>query len=489
MKSFFNFLTEARQTKASTRAKELGLTGDGKGNWVDKAGNIIARTEGGKLVFVQKKGGAQRQDPEKVGQYKTPEQQVQRRPSTPEEDESQVGKDEGDEGVNKGGNKEGQTLTLVFGRFNPPTIGHKKLLDNARQVAADGDLKVYPSRSFDPKKNPLDPTQKTDLMRKMFPDHEESIVNDESVKTIFDALKLADNEGYSNIKIVVGSDRVAEFDNLAQKYNGDLYDFEEIETISAGQRDDEAEDVSGMSASKLRKAAAENDFESFRKGIPDNIDDKAARQIMNTVRKGMQVATESWNLWEIAPKFDWKNLRENYVTGKIFKIGDLVENLNTGLIGKVIRRGTNYLICVTEENIMFKSWIRDLMEAKEIEVPSNNLKSLTKKAINRKDNNIDGFVDKEDEKVGPYGAFIPQSRNLPKNFKENYQEKVVDNKKRTSGKPNTLVGTTGYFKYAVDMTPGFEKGDKTNLQPGGKPYKGPKSNIREFINRYKIKNK
>jgi len=428
MKSFFNFLTEARQTKASTRAKELGLTGDGKGNWVDKAGTIIARTEGGKLVFVQKKGGAQRQDSEKVGQYKTPEQQVQRRPSTPEGDESQVEKDEGDEGVNKGGNKEGQTLTLVFGRFNPPTIGHKKLLDNARQVAADGDLKVYPSRSFDPKKNPLDPTQKTDLMRKMFPDHEESIVNDESVKTIFDALKLADNEGYSNIKIVVGSDRVAEFDNLAQKYNGDLYDFEEIETISAGQRDDEAEDVSGMSASKLRKAAAENDFESFRKGIPDNIDDKAARQIMNTVRKGMQVATESWNLWEIAPKFDWKNLRENYVTGKIFKIGDLVENLNTGLIGKVIRRGTNYLICVTEENIMFKSWIRDLCE---------------------------------------------------------YTEVKMNSKKRTSEKPNTLVGTTGYFKYAVDMTPGFEKGDKTNLQPGGKPYKGPKSNIREFINRYK----
>lgn len=428
MKSFFNFLTEARQTKASTRAKELGLTGDGKGNWVDKAGTIIARTEGGKLVFVQKKGGAQRQEPEKTAQYKSPEQQTQRRPSEPEEDERQVGKGEDDESVNRGENKEGQTLTLVFGRFNPPTIGHKKLLDNARQVAADGDLKVYPSRSFDPKKNPLDPAQKTDLMRKMFPDHEESIVNDESVKTIFDALKLADNEGYSKIQIVVGSDRVAEFDNLAQKYNGDLYNFEEIETISAGQRDDEAEDVSGMSASKLRKAAAENDFESFRKGIPDNIDDKAARQIMNTVRKGMQVATESWNLWEIAPKFDWKNLRENYVTGKIFKIGDLVENLNTGLIGKVIRRGTNYLICVTEENIMFKSWIRDLRE---------------------------------------------------------YIEVKNDRRMRVPGKPNTLVGTTGYFKHVVDMTPGFEKGDKTNLQPGGKPYKGPKSNIREFINRYK----
>jgi len=335
-----------------------------------------------------------------------------------------------EENAEKVGDKGGKTLTLVFGRFNPPTIGHKKLLDGAASVAADGDIKIYPSRSFDPKKNPLDPGQKTDLMKKMFPKHADNIINDDSVKTIFDALKIADKEGYSNIKIVVGSDRVAEFDNLAQKYNGDLYTFDDIETISAGERDEDAEGVSGMSASKMRKAAAENDFETFRTGIPDNIDDKTARQIMTTVRRAMKVTTESWNLWEIAPKFDWKNLRENYVTGKIFKIGDLVENLNTGLVGKVIRRGTNYLICVTEDNIMFKSWVRDLCE---------------------------------------------------------YTEVKMNSKKRTSGKPNTLVGTTGYFKYAVDMTPGFEKGDKTNLQPGGKPYKGPKSNIREFINRYKIK--
>jgi len=427
MKSFLNFFSEARQTKASTRAKQLGLTGDGQGNWVDKAGNIVARTEDGELRFTDRKGGAQRQEPGKAVQYKGPEQEVGKKVSAPEEEPRQrtSGEEEGESA-----DKTGQTLTLVFGRFNPPTVGHKKLLDAAAQVASDGDLRIYPSRSFDPKKNPLDPGQKSDLMKKMFPDHENSIVNDESVKTIFDALKIADGEGYSNIKIVVGSDRVGEFDNLAQKYNGDLYDFDEIETISAGQREDDAEGVTGMSASKLRKAAAENDFATFRTGIPDNIDDKTAKTIMNTVRKGMQVATESWNLWEIAPKFDWKNLRENYITGKIFKINQFVENLNTGLVGKVIRRGTNYLICVTEEDIMFKSWIRDLRE---------------------------------------------------------YSEVKMDSKKRVPGKPNTLGGTTGYFKYVADMTPGFEKGDKTNLQDGGKPYKGPKSNFREFINRYKNK--
>jgi len=426
MKSFFNFFSEARTTKASARAKQLGLTGDGQGNWVDKAGNIVARTEGGQLVFIDKKDGAKDREDTQTPQYKGPEQQVGQKAKAGDEETRERNKPEEE---SESDDKNGQTLTLVFGRFNPPTVGHKKLLDGAKSVAGDGDIRIYPSRSNDPKKNPLEPGQKTELMKKMFPSHSENIVNDESVKTIFDALELANNDGYSNVKIVVGSDRVSEFDNLAQKYNGELYDFEEIETISAGERDEDSDDVSGMSASKMRKAAAEEDFATFRTGIPDNLDDKTAKQIMNTVRKAMKVE-EGWSLWEIAPKFDWKNLRENYVTGKIFKINELVENLNTGLIGKIVRRGTNYLICVTENDVMFKSWIRDLRE---------------------------------------------------------YSEVKMDRKERVKGKPNTLEGTTGYFKYAADMTPGFDKGQKTNLQDGGKAYKGPKSNIREFINRYKRK--
>ena len=416
MKSFFKFLSEARSTPASEKAKKLGLTHDGSGGWKDRSGKTVARTVGGELKFTDRSTSTPTTD---GGQQPTQQQRQdipqQRRPQPEEEPTAKKG---GEEEEGEGGEKSGETVTLVFGRFNPPTVGHEKLLNGAQQVAADGDLRIYPSRSVDPKKNPLDTNQKTELMKKMFPDHADNIINDESIKTIFDALKVADQDGYSNVKIVVGSDRVAEFDNLAQKYNGNLYDFEEIDTISAGERDEDAEGVSGMSASKMRKAASENDFEAFRQGIPDTLDDNAAKQMMNTVRKAMQVQTESWSLWEIAPKFDWKNLRENYVTGKIFKINQLVENLNTGLVGKIVRRGTNYLICVTEDDIMFKSWIRDLRE---------------------------------------------------------YEQK----------KPDTRVGTTGYFKYAAKMTPGFDKGEKTNIQPGGKAYKGPKTNIKEFINRYK----
>jgi hypothetical protein len=259
--------------------------------------------------------------------------------------------------------------------------------------------------------------------------------------------------------------------------------------VSAGERDPDSEGVEGMSASKLRKAAAEGDFATFRSGVPKALDDQAARQLFNTLRKSMKIK-EGWSLWEIAPKFDWENLRENYITKQIFKVGQLVENLNTGLIGKIKRRGANYLICVTEDNVMFKSWIRDVAEKRDVEVPSKNLKKLAKKAVNRVDNNIDGFVDDDDPKAGPYGAFIPQAKNFPKNFKEEYQEKRVEGKMRVPGKPNTLAGTGGYFKYAADMTPGFEDGDPTNLLPVATPYSGYRqTDIKDFINKYKKKSK
>ena len=205
---------------------------------------------------------------------------------------------------------------------------------------------------------------KVSYMRKMFPDFEENIINDPYMRTIFDVLVAAQEEGYTSVNIVVGSDRQAEFENLAQKYNGDLYNFDLIRVVSAGVRDADAEGVVGMSASKMRKSVVEDDFESFRRGTPKTLDDAETQALFNAVRQGMsvkksKVKKESFALWEIAPKYDAETLRENYIKGKIFRIGDIVENLNTGLVGKIIRRGTNYLICLTQEEYMFKSWIKD----------------------------------------------------------------------------------------------------------------------------------
>jgi len=362
MKSFFQFLNEA-QSQASMQARKLNLKSDGHGGWLDSRGNFVATTEDGKLKFVDKKQAKQQDEP--TAQPKAAQAQPKAEPKKPSPQAAQKkGTKEVETGVAPGETTE--TLTVAFGRFNPPTVGHGKLLSAAQKAAEGQDLKIYPSRSQDPKKNPLDPDMKVSFMKKMFPDFAENIVNDDDMRSIFNVLTTADEQGYRNVNIIVGSDRQAEFENLATKYNGDLYNFENIRVISAGVRDADAEGVEGMSASKMRKAVIDNDFDAFRRGTPKELDDGDTQALFDAVRQGMKLKAkkkEVTEMWEIAPKCDPRGLRDNYVSGRIFNLGDIVENLNTGLIGKIIRRGTNHLICVTEENFMFKAWIRDVMEA------------------------------------------------------------------------------------------------------------------------------
>jgi len=253
-------------------------------------------------------------------------------------------------------------MTVAFGRFNPPTTGHEKLLNKVKQVAGKGNYEIYPSRSNDPQKNPLDPDTKVGYMQQMFPQHAKHIMNDPKAKTIFDVLKGANKKGARSVNIVVGQDRQKEFENLANKYNKKLYDYDRINVVSAGDRDPDGEGVSAMSASKLRKAASDDDFDTFRTGVPRSMNDQNARNLYSALQKAMKVKKQQNEMWQIAPKFDWRGLRENYMNGNIFRVGSIVENDNTGLIGKIIRTGANHIIAVTEENIMFKSWIKDITE-------------------------------------------------------------------------------------------------------------------------------
>jgi hypothetical protein len=367
MKSFFQFLSENTATQQAAR---LGLQGDGHGGWYDKNGEFVAKTEKGRLKVYNKRQRVGKQDPPQSDKEKNLSQTTyekepaqepapQQQAAAPEQPAAQQAPaQEGPPPVEK---TKG-TLTVAFGRFNPPTTGHEKLLDTVASSSDDGDYIIVPSRSQDKKKNPLDPDTKISIMRQMYPNHSEKIVNDPQNRTIFDVLKKAHMDGYAGVRIIGGGDRVAEFEKLSNNYNGKLYAFDNVEVRSAGDRDPDGDDVSGMSASKQRKAAAEGDFTSFRKGVPSSLNNKQARELYNTLRSAMNIK-EGWNMWEIAPKFDWKGLRENFINDKIFKVGELVENVNTGLVGKIIRRGTNHLICVTEDKIMFKSWIKDVSEA------------------------------------------------------------------------------------------------------------------------------
>lgn len=365
MKSFFQFITES----ASQQAARMGLQGDGHGGWY-KDGEFVAKTEKGRLKFYNKRQKVGKQDPPSTEKEKRvsnpnfvdPARQQQAEPApaaaAPKAKEQQEVKPQYDEVEKTKG-----TLTVAFGRFNPPHLGHLQLMDTAAGSAKSdgGDYMIVPSRSQDPKKNPLDADSKVKVMQDMFPQHKKNIANDAGTRTIFDVLKKAHNDGYANVRIVGGADRVKEFEKLSNSYNGKLYNFDKLEVVSAGDRDPDSDGVEGLSASRMRLAASENDFKKFSSGMPSDMKPEKAKEIFAMVRRSMGI-NES-KRWEIAPKFYPQNLRENYLNKKIFDIGTLVENLNTGLVGRVIRRGTTYLICVTEDKIMFKSWIKDVMEA------------------------------------------------------------------------------------------------------------------------------
>ena len=412
MKTLFQFLNEARVSQASQEAKKLNLTSDGHGSWRDSRGRLVAKTVGGKLKMLTAQERAAEEGGGKERGKKPEEAKAQRQPAQQAPTKIQSKKPEED--AQKG--MMSADLTIAFGRFNPPTIGHEKLLQAAEKASQGGDLKIFPSRTQDAKKNPLDPDMKVSYMRKMFPKYEEQIVNDNEMKSIFDVLTTAYEEGYKSVNIIVGADRQAEFENLANKYNKDLYDFKQIRVISAGVRDADAEGVEGMSASKMRKAVADNDFEAFKRGTPKSAKEGDVQAMYDAVRAGMGVKKkkEVKELWQIAPRYDQQGLRENYIRKKVFRMGDVVESLSTGLIGKIIRRGTNYLISVSESNVMFKSWIHDVME---------------------------------------------------------YTEKRMDGRMRDKSHPNYLVGTSGYRKNAQAKVAGQNKIKNFNIEQFINKYK------------------
>ena len=183
----------------------------------------------------------------------------------------------------------GDEVTFTFGRFNPPTIGHEKLMDATKKIGRN--YRVYASHSQDANKNPLDYNTKVKYMKRMFPKHSRSIKSDK-VRTAIDvAVKLHD-EGFKNLTMVVGSDRVREFQKLLNDYNGKqarhgFYDFKTIKVKSAGERDPDAEGISGMSASKMRKAAQNNDYNSFKKGLPMGYRD--GEKLFKEVQRHMKV--------------------------------------------------------------------------------------------------------------------------------------------------------------------------------------------------------
>tara|TARA_Y100000310_G_scaffold265162_1_gene276055 strand:- start:4162 stop:5229 length:1068 start_codon:yes stop_codon:yes gene_type:complete len=250
------------------------------------------------------------------------------------------------------------TIVFSFGRFNPPTIGHEKVIAKVASVAKSNPFRIYPSHSTNPKKDPLPHALKIAYMRKMFSKYAKNIVADKSKDAVEIAVKLYD-EKFKNIVMVVGSDRVTEFSSLLKRYNGvegkhhGYYKFDNIEVVSAGERDPDSEGVKGMSASKMRDAAVAGDFKTFETGLPSAF--KGAKKLYRDIRRYMNIREER----DMGDMSDSEVLRDKYLTGKIWNIGDAVEA--NGLKGEIVYRGTNYLSFTDRDNLIHKAWLYDIM--------------------------------------------------------------------------------------------------------------------------------
>ena len=339
-----------------------------------------------------------------------------------------------------------KSIVFAWGRFNPPTIGHEKLLDRVARVSAN-EMRIYISMSNDPQKNPLNPRLKLDYMKKIFPRYARKIMLPRT-NIVIDIITDLYKEGFTDLKMVAGSDRIQEFKTLFTRYNDvksrhGYYNFDSIEVINAGERDPDAEGASGMSASKMRAAAKANDLKSFEKGLPNF---RGVEKLFKDVRKGMNLAASyttgmgHMNYRPIASleQFEQKQIRDMYIREMLFNVGDKVENVHEDIIGVVTRRGTNYVVLEDDKNNLYKSWIWDCIPVppdREIEVREHNLNiDYGFKTVREEDMNEDLDAQPQDKDVKSKKGTQPKKyyKTLKKDIKKKRADYFAKQKYRKS---------------------------------------------------------
>jgi len=268
-----------------------------------------------------------------------------------------------------------KTVVFAFGRFNPPTTGHELLVKAVKKLAQqkNADHAIYASRSQDAKKNPLSVDKKVKYLKLMFP-RTTFVAANEEARTFIEAAKQL-NKKYKNIVMVGGSDRVQEFKRLLNTYNGKDFHFDTIDVVSAGERDPDADDASGMSASKMRALAVKGDFAEFKKGLPSTVRDIDGKRLMNDIREGMGQTPIKEQILLVKD-----GLREQYFRGEIFNVGDIVES--SGQQYTIAKRGSNHLLLKESTGKLVSKWIQDVQPIKE-EITMNE--ELTNKTLKPND--------------------------------------------------------------------------------------------------------
>jgi hypothetical protein len=256
--------------------------------------------------------------------------------------------------------EEEKTLYFVWGRMNPPTAGHEKLLDFLKQKAGNNPFRIYLTQSEDKTKNPIPFVQKVKFARKGFPQYARQIMLDRKLKTIFDAMASFHNEGFRRVVVIAGEDRVREYDITLNKYNGKkgrhgLYNFEKITVMSAGKRDPESKGVEGVSGTKLRGYAEKGDFSKFSQFMPKRLSNADTKAVYNAVRRGigLQAVKEFKNHVQLDPVSE---TREAYISGDLYSVGDKVVFKENDVVGTVSYLGTNYVI-VESAGVQKRCWL------------------------------------------------------------------------------------------------------------------------------------
>lgn len=270
--------------------------------------------------------------------------------------------------------EEEKTLYFVWGRMNPPTAGHEKLLDFLKAKSGNNPFRIYLTQSEDKNKNPIPFVQKIKFARKGFPQYARQIMMDKKIRTIFDAMTSFYNEGFKRVVIIAGSDRVREYEITLNKYNGvkgkhGFYNFERINVLNAGKRDPESKGVEGVSGTKLRGYAESGDFTQFAQYMPKKLSNADSKAVYNAVRKGigLKEQREFKNHIQLAPVSD---LRESYIDGKLFDVGDTVVVKESGEVATVKVLGSNYVI-VEKRGNQYRKWLDAVEQVEQPRVEYN----------------------------------------------------------------------------------------------------------------------
>lgn len=338
--------------------------------------------------------------------------------------------------------EEEKTLYFVWGRMNPPTAGHEKLLDFLKAKAGRNPFRIYLTQSEDNSKNPIPFMDKVKFARKGFPQYGRQIMMNKKLKTIFDAMTSFYNEGFKRIVIVAGNDRVRQYEILLNKYNGvkgkhGFYNFERINVLDAGKRDPESSGVEGVSGTKLRGYAESGDFTKFAQYMPKRLSNSDSKAVYNAVRKGIGLKEEKEfkNKIQLEPVSE---IRESYVNGDLFKVGDSVVIKESDEVGEVKLLGSNYVIVEVADK-RYRKWL-DAVEPVENVKPFEIANVFNGNLIEEKEELI------EDYKIFPNLQEGKMQRF--KNFDEGKNKGLWANihAKRKRGERPAKPGEKGYPK-------------------------------------------